>query len=228
MSEIQNNKVAITNVRIFNGSTQLSSPTTIAFENGYVTSDLSGASNEIDGKGMTLLPGFIDAHVHCTKHDELISMAKAGITTALDMGCWPAGVVDSLRNQAGVTDFRSAGLVLTAPGSGHSKLHTLPEEAQVVGAAQAVEFVKKRVAEGSDYIKLIADIPGPDQETLNAATEEAKRHGRLVVAHAAAYEPVQMAQKAKVDFLTHVPLEKAVTEEDVRVMVEERRACIPT
>lgn len=37
-----------------------------------------------------------------------------------------------------------------------------------------------------------------------------------------------MAQKAKVDFLTHVPLDKALTDADVQVMVKERRGCIPT
>ena len=124
-------KTAITNVRIFNGSS-LSELTTITFENGCITSDASCAV-EIDGEGMTLLPGFIDAHVHCTKHSELLQMARAGITTALDMGCWPAEVVDSLRDQKGITDFRSAGMVLTAPGSMHTRLRTLPEEALVVG-----------------------------------------------------------------------------------------------
>lgn len=219
-------KIVITNVRVFNGS-QLSEPTTVAIEGGLIVSDVADAI-EVDGEGGALLPGLIDAHVHCTKHDELRQMAKAGITTALDMGSWPLNVVNSLRHQPGVTDFLSAGIPMTAPGSMHTRLRSLPEEALVVGQAEAVDFVTQRVAEGSDYIKVVADIPGPSQETLNAATKEAKRQGKLVVAHAAGYEPVQMAQKAKVDILTHVPIDKAVTREDVQIMLEENRPCIPT
>lgn len=219
-------KIAITNVRVFNGS-GFSEPTTIVIEAGCIGSDASNAT-VIDGRNAVLLPGLIDAHVHCTRREELYKMAKAGITTALDMGCWPYEVVDSLTYQQGVTDFRSAGLPLSAPGSSHSKLRSFPEEALVVGKTQAIEFVNRRIAEGSEHIKLVADIPGPDQETLDAAAEEARKRGKLVVAHALLYETVQMAQKAKVDFLTHAPIDKAMTTEDVQVMVDEKRACIPT
>lgn len=219
-------KIAITNVRIFNGS-DLSTPTTVVVEGDRIGSDVANAKI-VDGQNGVLLPGLIDAHVHCTKLEELHKMARAGITTALDMGCWPPEVASSLRHQRGVTDYRSAGPPLTAPGSSHSRLRSFPEEALVVGKTQAAEFVNRRIAEGSEHIKLVVDVPGPDQETIDAAAEEARKQGRLSVAHALTYETVQMAQKAKVDVLTHVPIDKAMTAADVQAMVDEKRSCIPT
>lgn len=220
------NKIAITNVRVFDGS-QLSQPTTVIIEGDHIGTDTSGAT-EIDAKGGTLLPGLIDAHVHITKPEQLTQLSRAGVTTALDMACWPPAHVDSMRNQKGVTDIRSAGTPLTAPGTLHSQLPNLPKDALVETEEQAVDFVSRRIAEGSDYIKVVADVPGPTQEVLNAAVAEAKKQGKLTVAHAARFEAVQMAQKAKVDFLTHVPIDKALTAANVQLMLEEDRPCIPT
>ena len=219
-------KTAIKNVRVFNG-TDLSELTTVVIQGYQIVSDGSGA-RELDGDGGVLLPGLIDAHVHFTHRDQLHQLARAGVTTALDMACWPPSFVESLRNQKGVTDIRSAGTPLTAPGSVHSRMPGIPGDALVVGASQAVDFVNARIAEGSDYVKLVADIPGPDQDTLNTASSEAKKHGKLVIAHAAGYEPVRMAQNAKVDVLTHAPLDKAITREDAKRMLDEGRICVPT
>ena len=109
-----------------------------------------------------------------------------------------------------------------------AKISIIPKEAQVAGAEQARDFVTRRIADGSDYIKLVADIPGPDQESLNAAVTEAKKQSKLTIAHALTYEPVQMAQQAKPDFLTHVPIDKTPTDEDIEVMLADKRGCIPT
>ena len=39
----------------------------------------------------------------------------------------------------------------------------------------------------------------------------AREYGKLSVAHASSYEAVEMAQRARVSVLTHVPLDKALT-----------------
>ena len=82
----------------------------------------------------------------------------------------------------------------------------------VAGADQARTFVADRVAEGSDYIKIIVGNPAPshDQATLDALAVAAREHGRLSVAHAASRVAVDMAQRAKVSVLTHVPLDQAL------------------
>lgn len=219
-------KTAITNVQVFDG-TQLTRPTTVVIDGERFGTDTAGAF-AVDGHGGILLPGLIDAHVHLTKLEDLQRLAKAGITTALDMAAWPPDLVNSLRHQRGLPDIRSAGIPLTCPGSRHSHIPTLPDDALVSGTTQAGDFVTRRITEGSDYIKLIADEPGPEQQVLNVTIEEAKKHNKLTVAHAAAYRPVQMAQEAKVHVLTHVPLDAQVTEADANMMASENRICIPT
>jgi imidazolonepropionase-like amidohydrolase len=221
------NKTAITNVRVFDGL-KLTTPTTIVISNDKIVSSDAGDAVQIDGKGGVLLPGFIDAHCHIFKHKELHDLARAGVTTALDMGCFPLKMVNSFRKQSGVTDYYSAGIPLTASGSHHSKLPGMPVEAQVSTADAARTFVRSRVEEGMDYIKLIVDDPGPSQEALNAACEEARKYGKLSIAHAPSFRAVEMAQEAKCDFVTHVTIDKPMTVEGARKMVEEKRGCIPT
>ena len=221
------NTTAITNVRVFDG-TKLTSATTIVISNGKIISSDAGDAVQIDGKGGVLLPGFIDAHCHVFEHKELHNLARAGVTTALDMGCFPLETVNSFRKQSGLTDYYSVGIPLTAPGSHHSKLPGMPVEAQVSTADAARVFVRKRVEEGMDYIKLIVDDPGPSQEALNAACVEARKCGKLSIAHAPSFRAVEMAQEAGCDFVTHVMVDKPTTEEGVRKMVEEKRGCVPT
>ena len=63
------------------------------------------------------------------------------------------------------------------------------------------------MSEGSDYIKVIADIPGRDQATLDAVVKPAHEHKKLWVAHAARCTPYTMAQNAGVELVTHAPLD---------------------
>src|SRR6202046_746937 len=175
-------KIALTNVRVFDGR-ELRGPTTVVIEGGIVGNDSAGA-RIIDAGGATLLPGLIDAHVHLLEQPHLQRLAAFGVTTALDMGAWPPSMVDSLRNRTGMADIRSAGIPATTPGSAHSHLPGYPAGELVDGPSGAAQFVADRIAEGANYIKLIADIPGPDQETLDALVATSHEHGKLTVAHA--------------------------------------------
>jgi len=96
---------AITNVRIFNGE-GLTDLQSLVIEGGLITNK-SAAAKTVDEKGGTLLPGFIDGHIHLTGIENLQQAAFWGITTKLDMGTPSRQLVDSLRNQSGLTDIRS-------------------------------------------------------------------------------------------------------------------------
>ena len=219
-------KIALTNVRVFDGR-ELRGPTTVVIEGGIVGDDSAGA-RIIDAGGATLLPGLIDAHVHLLKEGHLQQLADFGVTTALDMGAWPPSMVDSLRNRTGMADMRSAGIPATSAGSSHSHLPGWPAEEMVDGPAGAAQFVTDRVAEGADYIKLIVDTPGPDQEILDALVAASHRHGKLTVAHAASTTALDMALQAGVDMITHVPLDRALTASTAARIFAQKCVMIPT
>jgi imidazolonepropionase-like amidohydrolase len=220
-------KTVINNVRVFNG-TGLTDPQTIVIH-GALIGDLPDNPDEtIDGNAGVLLPGFIDAHVHLHHTGHLQQLAQYGVTTALDMATWPAEKMNSLRNKPGLPDIQSAGLPVTAPGSIHSHMLPLPDEALLSGPDAAEDFVRARIQEGSDYIKLIADVPGPNQDVLNAVTAAAHKMGKKVVAHASACVPFQMALDAHADIVTHAPRDECLSPELVQRMVEQKTVAVPT
>lgn len=219
-------KIALTNVRVFDGRA-LTAPRTVVIDHGVIGLNSFGA-RVIDGKGATLLPGLIDAHIHLENLATLEQLTRYGVTTGLDMACWPPSLVDSLRNRSGLTDIRSAGTPATAPGSIESQIPGFPQSELISKPEQAARFVAARVAEGSDYIKLIVDVPGLDQPTLNALTTTAHQYGKLVMAHAVTSAAVGEALLAGVDMIHHVPLDTALTAAAVAQYVSRKRISVPT
>jgi len=161
-------KTTITNALNFDGSSLLRNHT-LVIENDFITGLSSSedvfSAKVIDGTSQTLLPGLIDAHVHLSiDPDEsarlLLQLAKASVTTALDMGRLPASVRGILRAQCGIADFRSAGNFATSTGSIHSGFPHVTTANLVDTPELAIKFVEGRIAEGADYIKIVADVPG--------------------------------------------------------------------
>ncbi|MFJ4438989.1 amidohydrolase family protein [Streptomyces sp. NPDC088923] len=202
-------KIALTNVRVFDG-TSLTSPRTVVIENGRIGLTALGA-RKIDGGGATLLPGLIDAHIHLQDISTLQRLASYGVTTALDMATFPPALVDSLRRRPGLTDIRSAGTPAVAPGSPQSQIPTFPADAVLSGPEQATAFVRARISEGSDYIKIIIDVPGLSPETIKAVTVAAHVRGKRVMAHATTAASADVALAAGVDMIHHVPIDTALT-----------------
>ncbi|MGD0606636.1 MAG: amidohydrolase, partial [Streptosporangiaceae bacterium] len=221
-------RTAVTNVRVFDGR-QLLPLGTVVIEAGRIGRD-GVASEVIDGEGGVLLPGLIDAHVHLHDRHTLEQLAGFGVTTAFDMACAPPELVDSLRAVPGLTDIRSAGTPAVAPGSLHSRIPGTGQRGLIGGPDQAARFVADRIAEGSDYIKIIVGNPGlsHDQATLDALTAAAREHNKLTVAHASSYLAVQLAQRARVNVLTHVPLDQALDEAAAATAIADGRILIPT
>jgi imidazolonepropionase-like amidohydrolase len=203
-------RIVITGVRIFDGHGLLP-PATVVIEDGIIAAITPDNATSLSAGGV-LLPGLIDAHVHLHGRESLERLCSWGVTTALDMACGPRELLDELRGVPGLTDIRSAGIPAIAPGSAHSHIPLLGQLGLVHDPEDAARFVASRIAEGSDYIKVILGSPGGDhdQPTLDALIAAAHAHGKLVIAHAASYASAFRAMAAGVDAVTHVPLDRAL------------------
>ncbi|MEU9970884.1 amidohydrolase family protein [Streptomyces malaysiensis] len=237
--------VIIDKVRIFDGRAMLG-PGSVEFADGVITrvttepAPVAPASADvIDGTGMTLLPGLIDAHTHVFGAESNLELALAfGVTTELDMFMGPPEATQALCAAAGeradLADMRSSGLVASAPG-GHPGV-TMPLLPTVAGPERADAFVAARQAEGAHFIKIIVDdganhgmsLPALDRATVTALAEAARSRGLLTVAHVSALWSARLALDSGVDMLTHLPLEAALDEAFVSRIADERRVVIPT
>jgi imidazolonepropionase-like amidohydrolase len=215
--------VAITNVRIFDG-TRVIPKGTVVFQGDRIAA--VGAqvfppkgANVVDGTGMTILPGFIDGHTH-TWGEALERALVFGVTTELDMFTDPSFARQMREEQAKSgapdrADLFSAGYLATAPG-GHGTEYgmtvptlTKPEEAQA--------WVDARVAEGSDYIKIILEdgspygrkIPTLDRPTLAAVVQAAHKDAKLAVVHVSTEDAAKEAIEAGADGLVHIFADRA-------------------
>lgn len=169
----------------------------------------------IDGTGKTLLPGFIDSHTHAF-NDALERALVFGVTTELDMFTSHQAAAAWRAEQASATgaprraDIFSAGTLVTAP-RGHGTQYGMaiptissPEEAQA--------FVDARLAEGSDFIKIVFDdrgasarmYPSVSIDTLKAVIAATKARGKLAVVHIMTQSSALAAIDAGADGLVHI------------------------
>jgi imidazolonepropionase-like amidohydrolase len=105
--------IAITQVKVFDGNA-LTDERTVVIDNGVI-SNATMADNVVDGQHGTLLPGFIDSHVHLMSVAELEQGTRWGCATMLDMGSPAMALTDSLRHQTGLADIREAQETRPAP-----------------------------------------------------------------------------------------------------------------
>jgi imidazolonepropionase-like amidohydrolase len=170
----------------------------------------------IDGAGKTLLPGLIDAHTHIMGMAESLQQALIfGVTTELDMFNMPESNKD-LRDRmaagklADAADFRSAGILATVPG-GHGTEYGIAIPT-LTTPAEAQKWVDDRVAEGSDYIKIVIDDGSTygiqfatlDKETVKAIVDAAHKDKKLAVVHVGTYQDALTAINAGADGLAHL------------------------
>jgi imidazolonepropionase-like amidohydrolase len=223
-------------VRVFDGDRLMDGTHDVVIDGGAIAAVVpAGAADRdgvriLDGRGATLLPGLIDAHVHLRGTSDLEQLARWGVTTALDMGSWPPALIAELR-KAGSSDVRSTGAGALGPGSPQARIPGRPADSVILTPDDGRRFVAIRVAEGMDYIKVIVEAPGRgglDLPAIRAIVEAAHDAGRLVVAHASHTGAVATAQEAGVDVLTHAPLDAVLDQTAVADAGNAGQACVPT
>ena len=208
----------IRNVRVFDGE-KLIPNADVAVADGKIVAignkvSVPRGAEVIDGNGDTLLPRLIDSHVHIWIRPVLERSLAFGVTTVLDMFMRPGDARAFRKEEAvgapDIADFRTAGTCVTSPG-GHGveegfAIPTIrsPDEAQA--------FVDARVADGSDYIKIMYDFGENytimSRATMAAVVRAAHKRGKLVVVHINSYQGALDAINASADGLAHTPFDR--------------------
>jgi imidazolonepropionase-like amidohydrolase len=224
--------IAITNVKVFDGNA-LTDERTVVIDYGVI-SDATTTDRTVDGQHGTLLPGFIDSHVHLLNVAELEQGTQWGCTTMLDMGSQSMALTDSLRHRQGLADIRGAGNSASAPGGMQTTRMGFPASSAVTSPADASRFVAERVLDGADYIKVIVEDPhimgsaALDGATIAALVEAAHQAGLKVIAHVTTRAALSNAADAGVDILTHAPLDADVDDTLARSLATRGIVSVPT
>ncbi|MFH8484808.1 amidohydrolase family protein [Streptomyces longisporoflavus] len=253
---------AIINGRVFDGE-HLLKDTTVVLDGTRIAAvggEPPAGADIVDAGGGTLLPGLIDAHVHTS--DEALALAlRFGVTTELEMqGMNTRPGRDHLAEKDSLADVRSAGFGITPPGGHPSELmpkgfkpgghrsaghdgkgeRPAPREKPLMPFSttpeEAVGFIPRLVAAGSDYIKFMVDdgtveghpgLPMLDQATLNAGVAEAHRHGMLTIAHTLTVDATRMAIEAGIDGFAHLFMDRPHTDEIIDLIAASGAFVVP-
>jgi imidazolonepropionase-like amidohydrolase len=210
---------AVVDVRLFDGE-RTHPRATVLVRDGRIAAVGEGLRvppgvPRVDGRGATLLPGMIDAHVHAYGEEALEQAMRFGVTTVIDLFGEPRRAEAIRRSQregamARVADLRSAGYVATAPG-GHGTQYGMPVPT-LTRPEEAEGWVRARLGEGSDLIKIIYEdgsgdgmsIPTLDRPTLAALVAAARRHGAVSIVHVGSRAGAADAIAAGADGLAHL------------------------
>ncbi len=233
----------VKNARVFDGERVWPRATVVVRDGriasiGELPNDLTGLE-AVDGKGRTLLPGLFDAHVHTWSADQLKQAAVFGVTSVIDMFTSPGVMREFKRVQSsgGAADrafFVSPGVLATVRG-GHGTQFGVPIPT-IDPATDIPSYVDARIAEGSDFIKIIQDDgsayrlarPTLSDAQVAALIQAAHARGKKAVIHAALLKNCLNAFNAGVDGLAHLYFEDAFDPQFGSLAARKKAFVIPT
>jgi imidazolonepropionase-like amidohydrolase len=216
--------LTITNARIVVANGTVIENGSIVVRAGKIVSAAAGApanraGNVIDAKGMTAMPGFIDAHRHINtgpnEKAQMQAQLEAGYTTILSGG-GPADGNITLRDhiEKGLPDgTRINGPRIIPSGTLRLTNQQTPETAR--------EEIRKMAAMGIKFTGEIAltPVPGPTErelEILRAIVDEGKKAGVMIQVHAVSTKAMMAAVDAGVPLLVHLPNKDFTSKEDAK------------
>jgi imidazolonepropionase-like amidohydrolase len=211
--------LTITNARIIGPDATVVARGSIVVRGGKIASVAAGApagaaGRTIDAKGMTAMPGFIDAHKHINtgpkEKEEMQALLEAGYTTILSGG-GPAEGNLTLR------DHIEKGLIngprIIPSGALFSLGNLTPDSARAE--------IRKMAALGVKFTGeiVLTPIPGPtakEIENLRAVIDEGKKVGVTIQVHAVSSRTMVAAVEAGAPLLVHLPNKDWVSKEDAK------------
>jgi len=210
--------VTITNARIVVGNGTVIERGSIVVRGGKIASVTPGApatasGMTIDAKGMSAMPGFIDAHRHINtgpnEKQQMQAQLEAGYTTILSGG-GPAEGNLTLRDHIEKGVINGPRII---PSGSLRLANNTPENARAE--------IRKMAEMGVKFTGEIAltPVPGPSErelEILRAVVDEAKKVGVMVQVHAVSSKAMVAAVEAGVPLLVHLPNKDWVSKEDAK------------
>jgi imidazolonepropionase-like amidohydrolase len=209
--------IVFRNVDVFDGS-RLIRRTNVLVRDGMIRAVapdivIPSAAQIVDGKGKTLLPGLFDAHTHlgATHGEQFLRDALSfGVTTELEM--WGSDPDLALRKKMAAggfvetADFRTAGTGITVPKGHPTQMGGNPTFPTLGPGDDVQDFVDARIAEGSDYIKVIYEhaFPTLTRQQLEDVVAAAHRRNKLVVCHVTTQRDAREAIAVGVDGIVHI------------------------
>ena len=235
----QNNRIVIAASTVFDGKGRVLRNTRIVIEGSRIVAiDPKAGPVDYDLRGLTVMPGWIDAHVHITwffgKNGKL-----AGADAPADEAAYAAASNAWVTLMAGFTTVQNMGSpttmrdaiakgmlpgprILTAvePLTGRGEQTGTPDEIRA--------YVRKQKEAGADLIKIYAaggipKVADPwkggmtmSQEQLSAACDEAKKQGLRTLVHAFR----DAVRGATLAGCTEVEHGLGATDDDLKLMAE--------
>jgi len=196
----------------------------VVIEDGFIADigdrdkiDIPAGSEIFDVQGFTILPGFINAHVHHGyNEDNLKAWARSGVTTVRDLGGNPRNNLFTFRD-ATLKNLQCARLVaagplVTVPNGYPMVPWGAPSGLPVTSVDDARKKVSRLLDEGADVIKIALEsgesfnrsIPVLSLEAAAAIVEVAHRQRTVVSAHVLASPDLERALSAGVDDIAHM------------------------
>jgi len=210
--------VTITNARIIIANADVIERGSIVVRGGKIVSVSAGApattsGQTIDAKGMTAMPGFIDAHRHINtgpnEKAQMQAQLEAGYTTILSGG-GPAEGNLTLRDHIEKGQINGPRII---PSGSLRLANNSPENARAE--------IRKMAEMGIKFTGEISltPVPGPSErelEILRAVVDEAKKVGIMVQVHAVSSKAMVAAVDAGVPLLVHLPNKDFTSKEDAK------------
>jgi imidazolonepropionase-like amidohydrolase len=210
--------VTITNARIIIANAEVIERGSIVVRGGKIASVAAGApattsGQTIDAKGMTAMPGFIDAHRHINtgpnEKAQMQAQLEAGYTTILSGG-GPAEGNLTLRDHIEKGQINGPRII---PSGSLRLANNTPENARAE--------IRKMAEMGIKFTGEIAltPVPGPSElelSILRAVVDEAKKVGVIVQVHAVSSNAMVAAVEAGVPLLVHLPNKDFTSKEDAK------------
>ena len=226
-------RIVIAASTLLDGKGHVLRDTRIVIEGSKIVAiDPKAGPVDYDLRGLTVLPGWIDAHVHITWSFDRNGRNVGGGGTTQE-AAYSAASNAWVTLLAGFTTVQSVGSPGDLPLRDAIAKGLLPGP-RILSSAQPLQgqgeqtgspdeiraFVRKQKEAGADVIKIFASfsVRRPDmslsQEQLNAACDEAKKQGMRTLVHAYK-DAVRAATLAGCTEVEHGPL---ATDDDLKLM----------